>query len=66
MLNFYSLWSSLGDMKNSFIFIMPFRGIEITIHFIEMLFRLLEILFCSFRNSYPVFFLTIDFFFIWT
>lgn len=53
-------------MKNSFIFIMPFRGIEITIRFIEMLFRLLEILFCSFRNSYPVFFLTIDFFFIWT
>ena len=43
-------------MKNSFIFIMPFRCIEITIRFIEMLFRLLEILFCSFRNSYPAFF----------
>jgi hypothetical protein len=53
-------------MKNSFIFIMPFRCIEIIIRFIEKLFRLLEILFCSFRNIYPGFFCNDIFFFIWT
>ena len=62
MLNFYSLWSSLDDMKNSFIFIMPFRCIEITIRFIEMLFRLLEILFVHFEIHILYFFATIDFF----